>query len=456
MRASMPKLATVAIIGRPNTGKSTLFNRMVGKRRAIVSPTAGTTRDHVAHRIQSDTATYLLLDTGGIGGGSSDTDFEDDVTAQSLVALSSADVIIFTLNSQEELTAADYEIIDLLRRHKQRHVPVILAPTKCDNPLQVDERLHEYYRLGIGDDIVPLSAVHATGIDELEHCIEQKLAALHLDHASASTSEETSDSSTPRVAIVGKPNVGKSSLVNALMSDPQRALSPRIVSQVPGTTRDSSDTVVRHEGQEYIFVDTAGLRRKAKVDEDLEAISAIKSIHAVQDSDIVLLLLDGSGEISRQDKRIAGMAAEEGKSIIIAINKSDLLPKAEREEREIAVRRAFRFCSYAPLIWISASTREGLPKLFPLIRTLQENRRRRIAPKDLIRWYEDTTYGLASRELQRSKFITQADEIPPTFVIFVKNSKKIDVTQLRALENTMRSTFAFEGTPIRWITKENG
>jgi GTPase len=446
----MAKLPTVAIIGRPNTGKSTLFNRIVGKRRAIVSDVAGTTRDHVVYRVENEKLDYLLLDTGGIGGGSTDKDFEDDVSAQSRIALESADLIIFTVDGREDLTASDYAVIDILRKRKKRHVPVILVPTKCDNFDDAELRMHEYLALGITEHILPISAVHRIGTDELEETI---VAALQKLHFMKEEKVQSTENETPRVAIIGKPNVGKSSIVNALMSEPQRALSSRIVSDIPGTTRDSSDSIIKFDDREYLFVDTAGLRRKSRVDEDLETISAIKSIQAVEDSDITVLVLDAHDVVSQQDKRIAALAIEEGKGLIMLLNKADLLTPDEKKEKEEEVRIAFRFCRFAPMLFCSAETRDGLLKLFPLLDTVHRNLHRSIPMKDLRRWYDSIVQAVPSQQLNKSKYITQAEGTPPTFVVFVKDPKKVDVSQLRFLDNNMRSTFSFEGAPIRWITK---
>jgi GTP-binding protein len=445
----MAKLPTVAIIGRPNTGKSTLFNRMVGKRRAIVSDIAGTTRDHVVYRVENDEMDYLLLDTGGMGGGSSDTDFEDDVAAQSLIALGAADLILFTINSREELTSSDFNVVDILRKQKRRHVPVIIVLTKCDNFMESEEKMPQYYSLGLTDSIVAVSSVHGLGIGELEDTLIEKLKELHFKKEEMESNAERA----PRIALVGKPNVGKSSIVNALMSDPQRSLSARIVSEIPGTTRDSSDSIIMNDGKEYVFVDTAGLRRKSRVDEDLESISAIKSIQAVQDSDITVITIEANDVVSKQDKRIGSIAIEEGKGLILLINKADLLTAEERKEKEAEVRAEFRFCKYAPVLFVSALSRDGLLKLFPLLDTVYRNLHRRIPTKDLLRWFEGVVHRIPARELGRSKFITQADGTPPSFVIFVRKPKDVDVSQLRYLDNSFRDTFAFEGAPIRWITK---
>lgn len=445
----MARLPTVAIIGRPNTGKSTLFNRIVGKRRAIVSDIAGTTRDHVVYRVENEEMDFLLLDTGGIGGGSTDKDFEDDVSAQSRIALESADLILFTMDGRQELTSSDFVVIDILRKRKKNHVPVIIVATKCDNGNDAENRMHEYHALGLTEKIIAISTLHRIGTDELEEMMIEELKKLHFKK----DLDERKDTDVPRIAIIGKPNVGKSSIVNALMSDPQRAAGSRIVSDIPGTTRDSSDSVIRHKDQDYIFVDTAGLRRKSRVEEDLESISAIKSLQALEDSDITILVLDAHDVISQQDKRIASLAIEEGKGLILLLNKADLLTPEEKKEKEEEVRIAFRFCRFAPILFASAVTRDGLLKMFPMINTVHRNLHLSIPIKDLRRWYDSVVHSIPAAQLSKSKFITQAKGVPPTFVIFVKNPRKVDVTQLRFLDNKMRSSFSFEGAPIRWIAK---
>jgi GTP-binding protein len=447
----MSRIPTVAIIGRPNTGKSTLFNRMVGRRRAIESDIPGTTRDHVVYKIERDEMDYLLLDTGGIGGGSQDKDLEDDVAAQSLIALSSADLILFTINSKEELTASDARVVEMLRKNKKSHVPVIVVATKCDRPDAIDDLLPQYYALGVSEQVIATSAVHRTGVNELEEAIVEHLKALHFVKNPRAEQDNTDP---PRIAIVGKPNVGKSSIINALMSDPQRALSSRIVSPIPGTTRDSSDSIIRFDDKDYIFVDTAGLRRKSRVEEDLEYLSNVKSVQALSDSDVTIIMLDATEAVAKQDKRIGSIAVEEGKGIIIVINKADTMDRPAREVKELEVRAAYPFCRFAPILFTSAKTRENLPKLFLLIDKVSRNRVRRIPTKDLLRWYEEAVNRVPSRVLSKSKFATQGEDIPPTFVLFVKSPRDVDVTQLRFLENNIRDTFAFEGSPIRWIIKQ--
>lgn len=446
----MSRLPTIAIIGRPNTGKSTLFNALTGTRRAIVSEIPGTTRDPVAMKVETDDLDYLLLDTGGLGGGSKDKDFEEDVAQQSRIALGAADLILFTLDGRTDLTASDHTIIDLLRRERRRHVPVIIVVTKCDKKGIEEAAVPEFQSLGIADAVIPIAAVHRQGIGELEDAIIEHAKKLHFKKESPGTAVATA---VPRIAIVGRPNVGKSSILNALMSVPQRETAARIVSVIPGTTRDVTDTVIMHQDQPYVFVDTAGLRRRAKIAADLEYLSYIQSIHALESSDIVLLILDGSELPSHQDKRIAGLAINEGKALVVVVNKEDLLKSEEKKQRARDIAAAFPFCRFAPTLFVSAVERTGLLKLFPLINSVHRNRLRRIPAKDLREWYLTAVRGVPARALATGKHITQAKDPPPTFVVFVRNPKNIELSQLRYLENRLRETFGFEGTPVRWVTK---
>ncbi len=447
----MARIPTVAIIGRPNTGKSTLFNRLVGTRRAIISDVPGTTRDHVTSKVAHEELDYLLVDTGGMGGGTDDEDFEDDVHAQSALALAAADLILLTLNSREELTASDHEVVELLRRSKKKHVPVILVVTKADNDEFFEDALADLHALGIADDIVPVSALNNVGVAELEDTIIGHLRKLHFQRESEDGSEKSEVS--PRIAVIGKPNVGKSSLVNALMSETQRKTSPRLVSDIAGTTRDSTDTVIRHHEREFIFVDTAGLKRQAKTEEGIDSYAMLRSIQALEQSDIVILVLDATQPISKQDKRIAGMAVESGKGMIILMNKADLITKETKEEREREIDQHFPFCRFAPVLYVSAETREGLLKMFDLMEMIQRNRLRRIPVKELRRWFDQHVDGKPVGAVARAKHLTQAEDVPPTFVLFVPNPKQVQLSQLRFLDNRLRQTFDFTGTPVRWVTK---
>ncbi len=445
----MAKLPTVAIIGRPNTGKSTLFNRLVGKRRSIVTDIPGTTRDHVSFRLEGEEVDYLLLDTGGIGGGSQDIDLEEDVAEQTIIAMEGADLILFTVNGKEDLTASDFAVAELLRKKRKRHVPVIVVLTKCDDWDVAEAKLATAFELKLGEDAIAVSAAHRINTDDLETKIEEHLKKLHFGKI---VTHVEGEERPPRIAIIGKPNVGKSSIVNALLSDSQRDISARIVSDIPGTTRDSSDSIIRHEDKEYVFVDTAGLRRRTKTEGHIDTISSLKSIQAMQDSDVVVVVIAAPDLVSKQEQRIAAMAIEAGKGLVVLVNKADLLSVEERLEKEEEIRIQLRFCAYAPILFTSATTRIGLPKLFALLDSVARNRTRRIPTKDLLRWFEEIVQH-ASAAIAKCKFVIQAKDIPPTFVIFSKRPGMIKETDLRFLENSMRRTFAFEGTPIHWTTK---
>ncbi len=463
----MPKLPLVAIIGRPNTGKSTLFNRLIGRRVAIESPVAGTTRDHIIRKVESPDLDYLLMDTGGMGGGTEDKDFEKDVHAQSALALAAADLILLTVDGRSDLTKSDHQIVTMLRKERRRHVPVILVITKCDTEGAAEQAEHAFHGLGIADEIITTSAAHNRGTEELREMILKQLKKLHFvseklkvksEKLDAEDSEEEQElqlpDRPPRIAIIGRPNVGKSSLINALMSDPQRKTSPKLVSEIPGTTRDATDTMIRHDEQDFIFVDTAGLRRKARIEEDLEGLSVLRTIQAIEDADVCVLLIDaGEEEVSNQDKKIAGTVIERGKGLIILVNKIDLKKGEERTAKMLEVERAFPFCRYAPVLPASAATRENLPKLFALALMVQRNMQRRIAPRELIAFIRDAVHGHPMTSLKSCKHATQAKDAPPTFVLFVRNPKAIQASQLRYLENRLRERFDLQGVPVRWVTK---
>jgi len=446
----MSSLPTVAIIGRPNTGKSTLFNRLVGERKAIVSEVPGTTRDTVAHRIETKTMNFLLLDTGGMGGGTQDKELEKDVHRQSLLALEHADIILLTIDSRTDLTSSDHEIVTILRKKSRRHacVPVILVLTKCDNPSATEEALPALHRLGIAEEILTVSAAHGLGTEELVLSIIRHLKKLHF------RKERTKSVGTvPKIAVIGKPNVGKSSLINALLPEAEK---PLLVSDIPGTTRDRNDRMVRFQEQDYLFIDTAGLKRRSKTEEGIETFAMIRSIQAVEECDIALLVISAEEPISRQDLRLASLATEGGKGLIILFNKIDLLKGEERIQRTAQMERTLSFCRFATILPCSTVTRENLLKIFPLIETVQRNRTRHIPTHELNRWYRDTLLEHAQRSISRSKHITQVNELPPTFVVFVHDPKKVKATDLRYLENKLRSVYDFSGTSVRFITKATG
>ncbi len=448
----MSSLPIVAIIGKPNTGKSTLFNRIIGQRKAIESEVAGTTRDHISHRIETDAVDYLLLDTGGMGTGTADEDFEEDVFEQSMLALEKADVILFLIDSRSELTTDDHVVIEQLRKKRRRHVPIILVLSKADDERKIVEVRNDAYALGISDDIIPVSSIHRHGTEELEQMIVAKLTSLHFKKEILDASLETADT-PPRLAVIGKPNVGKSSLINALMAEPDRQRSPLLVSDIAGTTRDAVDTVIHRDGRAYVLVDTAGLKKNGQMERDVERFAMLRTIQAIESADIVALVLDATQTVSHQDKRIAGMAVESGKGMIVLLNKIDLLTTEQRKAKVDELFHHLNFCRFASVLPVSAKTKSGIVKLLDIVDSVSRSRARRVPTRELHRWFERVTHGQPLGEIAKAKHITQANEIPPTFVIFVKNPKRVGVTQLRYLDNRLRETFGFEGTPVRWITK---
>ncbi|MEQ1848987.1 MAG: ribosome biogenesis GTPase Der [Candidatus Peribacteraceae bacterium] len=445
----MPRLPIVAIIGRPNTGKSTLFNRLIGTRKSIESDIPGTTRDHISHRVVFGDIPAILLDTGGIGA-SRDVDFEENVRAQSLLALEHADVILLTINSTEELTSDDRAVIDAVRKKRRKNVALITVLTKVDTPGSEHEKLSEYSEAAIGDEVIAVSAPHRKGLQSLSKQISKALAERHF--ASEEAYEETS--TLPRIAIIGKPNVGKSSVVNAMMSSEQQTRSPLVVSDIAGTTRDATDTVVTYHGRSYTLVDTAGLKKHKMSLDEIERFSMMRTISAIEQSDIVILVLDAKEVVSQQDKKIAALAIEHGKGIIILLNKMDTLSGAKRVQKVQEVAAAIPFCSkFAKIIPCSAKTKEGLAKIFDVIDAVALSRTRRISVRELRRWFDQMVHGQPVGAVAKTKHITQAKDIPPTFVLFLNNPKAVKVSQLRYMENRLRETFGFDGTPIRWITK---
>lgn len=444
----MPSLPTVAIIGRPNTGKSTLFNRIVGDRHSIESSTAGTTRDIISKRIDLEEVSFLLVDTGGIGN-SNDKDFEKDVAGQSLLALEFADVIIFTVNSKEEITSDDRKIVEYIRKKRRKHVPVIVALTKADSPDAVRKAQLEYQELNIGTDFTALSAPHWLGMKELIALITTHLKKLHF-----TKQERDDETKIPKIAIIGKPNVGKSSIVNALMTDAQREEAPLLVSTVAGTTRDATDTEVTYHGKKYLLIDTAGLKKKSRTLDEIERFSAMRTITAVERADVVILVLSAAEKPTQQDKRIASLAVESGKGLIVLLNKIDTMKGEKRKDVIKYIESSLQFVSkFAPPIPCSAITREGLAKLFDRVEAVQQSRVLRISTRELHRWFEQCVHGQPLGEIGRAKHITQAKDVPPTFVIFVKHKNRVSVSQIRYLENRLRESFGFDGTPVRWITR---
>ncbi len=430
----------VAIVGRPNVGKSTLFNVLAGEKISIVKETPGVTRDRIYADVEWLGKRFTLIDTGGIEPDSSDV-ILSQMRDQAQIAIDTADVIIFLTDVRQGVVDADSKVADMLRRSKKS---VALAVNKVDNQ-KFDVDVYEFYNLGMGDPL-PISASGKLGLGEL------------LDRVIESFPEgagEDEESDIPRIAIIGKPNVGKSSIVNKILGQDRV-----IVSDIAGTTRDAVDTKVKRAGQEYVLIDTAGLRRKSKVREDLERYSVIRAVTAVERADVAMIVIDAAEGITEQDAKIAGIAHEKGKGVIVAVNKWD---KVEKDEKTIyrhteRIRQVLSFMPYAKIIFISAKTGQRLSRLFETIDTVIQNHALRIQTGVL---NEILTEAVALQQPPSDKgkrlkiyYMTQVSVKPPTFVLFVNSKKLMHFSYTRYLENRVRDAFGFEGTPLRFLIRE--
>ncbi len=431
----------VAVVGRPNVGKSTLFNALAGEKIAIVKDTPGVTRDRIYADITWLDKAFTLVDTGGIEPESKDI-ILSQMREQAQIAIDTADVIIFLTDVRQGLQDADSKVADMLRRSGK---PVVLVVNKVDSFQKFMADVYEFYNLGIGDP-VPISAASRLGIGDM-----LEIVTSHFPE-NADTEEEDD---RPRVAIVGKPNVGKSSIINKLLGEDRV-----IVSNIAGTTRDAVDTPVIHNGQEYIFIDTAGLRRKSKIKEELERYSIIRTVSAVERADVVILVIDAKEGVTEQDAKIAGIAHERGKAVIIAVNKWDCIEKTDKTIYEYTrkIRDTLAYMPYAEMIFISALTGQRLNKLFDLIDMVREYHSMRVATGVL---NEIMTEAVAMQQPPSDKgkrlklyYITQASVKPPTFVIFVNDKELMHFSYTRYLENRIRDAFGFRGTPLHFIIRE--
>ncbi len=432
----------VAIVGRPNVGKSTLFNALAGKNISIIKDTPGVTRDRIYADVDWSGYHFTVIDTGGIEPESSDVILKQ-MREQAQIAIETADVIVFMTDLRGGVQDADGKVADMLRKSGK---PVVLCVNAVDNFVKQAPYVYEFYELGIGDP-VPVSAANRQGIGDL---LDQVTA--YFEEAV----EEEEDDGIPKIAIVGKPNVGKSSLINKLTGEGRL-----IVSDIAGTTRDAVDTPVTFRGKEYVFIDTAGLRRKSKVKEDLERFTVIRTVAAVDRADVVVVVIDAVEGISEQDAKIAGIAHERGKGIVIAVNKWDAYPDKDSNstrEYEKDVRRILSYLSYAEIIFISAETGQRLHKLFATIDMVLENQNRRIATGVL---NEIMTEAVALQSPPTDKgrrlklyYITQVAVSPPTFVIFVNDKELMHFSYLRYIENQIRESFAFKGTALKFFVRE--
>ncbi len=431
----------VAIVGRPNVGKSTLFNALAGENISIVKDTPGVTRDRIYADITWLNHSFTLIDTGGIEPDSSDV-ILSQMREQAQIAIDTADVIVFLTDVRQGLVDADSKVADMLRRSRK---PVVLVVNKVDSFQKFMGDVYEFYNLGIGDPVA-VSAASRLGLGDM---LDEVVKYFPED----GSAEE--DDERPRVAIVGKPNVGKSSIINKLIGE-----NRVIVSDIAGTTRDAIDTEVRRNGRDYVFIDTAGLRRKNKIKEDLERYSIIRTVTAVERADVVILVIDATQGVTEQDAKIAGIAHERGKGIIIAVNKWDAIEKNDKTVYEYTnrIRTVLAYMPYAEITFISAVTGQRLPKLFDLIDMVIQNQNLRVATGVL---NEIMTEAVALQQPPSDKgkrlklfYITQVAVKPPTFVIFVNDKELMHFSYTRYLENKIREAFGFRGTALKFLIRE--
>lgn len=431
----------VAIVGRPNVGKSTLFNVIAGDSIAIVKDTPGVTRDRIYADCSWLNYNFTLIDTGGIEPDSSDV-ILSQMRDQAQIAIDTADVIIFLVDVRQGLTDADGKVADMLRRSQK---PVVLCVNKVDSFKKMEADVYEFYNLGIGDPI-PVSASNHQGVGDLLEAVSNHFKK---------DGSESDDDDRPRIAIVGRPNVGKSSIVNRIVGEKRV-----IVSDIAGTTRDAIDTPLKRNGREYILIDTAGLRRKSKIHEDLERYSIIRTVTAVERADVVVMVIDAAEGVAEQDAKIAGIAHERGKGVIIAVNKWDAVEKDDKTIYKMTekIKQTLAYMPYAEFVFISAKTGQRLDKLFELIDMIIENQSMRIATGVL---NEILAEAVAMQQPPSDKgrrlkifYMTQISVKPPTFVVFVNDKKLMHYSYTRYIENQIRNAFGFRGTPLRFIIRE--
>ncbi|KPB06680.1 ribosome biogenesis GTPase Der [Bacillus sp. CHD6a] len=433
----MPK-PTVAIVGRPNVGKSTIFNRIVGERISIVEDVPGVTRDRIYSSGEWLNQYFNIIDTGGIE--ISDAPFMTQIREQAEIAIDEADVIIFMTNGREGLTTADEEVAKILYRSKK---PVVVAVNKVDNP-DMRDTLYDFYALGFGEPI-PISGSHGLGLGDLLDFVIENFPK---------DEDEEYDEDIIKFSLIGRPNVGKSSLVNALLGEDRV-----IVSDIAGTTRDAIDTPYTFDGKDYVIIDTAGMRKKGKVYETTEKYSVLRALRAIERSDVVLVVINGEEGIIEQDKKIAGYAHEAGRAIVIVVNKWDAVEKDEKtmKEFEQKIRDHFLFLDYAPIVFLSAKTKKRIHTLIPKIEMASENHSMRVVTTVLNDVIMDAVAmnPTPTDKGQRLKiyYATQVAVKPPTFVIFVNDPELLHFSYKRFLENRIRDAFGFEGTPIKLIAR---
>ena len=430
-----------AIVGRPNVGKSTLFNVLAGEMISIVKDTPGVTRDRIYADVSWLDKEFTMIDTGGIEPDSRDV-ILSQMREQAQIAIDTADVIVFITDVKQGLQDSDSKVADMLRRSGK---PIVLVVNKVDNFDKYMADVYEFYNLGIGDPI-PISAASRLGLGDMLDVV--------ISHFPEGTGEEEEDE-RPRIAIVGKPNVGKSSIINKLLGE-----NRVIVSNIAGTTRDAIDTAIKHNDKEYVFIDTAGLRRKNKIKEELERYSIIRTVTAVERADVVLMVIDATEGVTEQDAKIAGIAHERGKGVIIVVNKWDAIEKNDKTMREYEnkIRQVLSYMPYAEIMYVSAMTGQRLNKLYDMIDMVIENQTLRVATGVL---NEIMTEAVAMQQPPSDKgkrlklyYITQVAVKPPSFVIFVNDKQLMHFSYTRYLENKIREAFGFRGTSLKFFIRE--
>lgn len=429
----------VAIVGRPNVGKSTIFNRIVGERVSIVEDVPGVTRDRIYNSAEWLGKEFNIIDTGGID--LSDEPFLEQIRAQAEIAIDEADVIIFITNGREGVTDADEQVAKILYRSNK---PIVLAINKVDNP-EMRDQIYDFYSLGFGEPY-PISGSHGLGLGDMLDAVRA--------HFPKEEEEEYPDD-TVKFSLIGRPNVGKSSILNALLGEDRV-----IVSDIAGTTRDAIDTTYTFDGQDYAMIDTAGMRKRGKVYESTEKYSVLRAMRAIERSDVVLVVINAEEGIREQDKRIAGYAHDAGRAIIIVVNKWDAINKDEKTINVWTedIREQFQFLSYAPIVFVSAKTKQRLNNLFPLINQVSDNHSLRVQSSMLNDVISDAV-AMNPSPMDKGKrlkifYTTQVAVKPPTFVVFVNDPELMHFSYERFLENRIREAFPFEGTPIRVIARK--
>ena len=431
----------VAVVGRPNVGKSTLFNALAGEMISIVKDTPGITRDRIYADISWLDKNFTLIDTGGIEPDSGDI-ILSQMREQAQIAIDTADVILFMVDVKQGLVDADSKVADMLRRS---HKPVVLVVNKVDSFQKYMADVYEFYNLGLGDPIA-ISSTHGLGVGDLLDEVT------HLFPEDADTSD---DEDEIKVAVIGKPNAGKSSLINKILGEDRV-----IVSNIAGTTRDAIDSHYEKNGDKYLFIDTAGMRKRGKIDENVERYSVVRSLAAVDRSDVCVIMIDATEGITEQDTKVAGYAHEQGKACIFAVNKWDIVSKDTKTMKNFTmrVREEFAFMSYAEIIFISAKTGQRVDKLLELIKKVNEQHKRRITTGML---NDVLNEAMAKQQPPSDKgrrlkvyYGTQAATAPPTFILFANSKDLFHYSYLRFIENQVREAFGFEGTPIKFIVRE--